>query len=799
MAKKIELEVGVKGGETVEKAVNAYSNLTKQIKQAKGELAALSDNVGSDAYKKAAANLNELQEKLGDVQDAAKITGNGFERIQGSFNLFKEGLATADFGKAKTAFTALKGAMDALPIFLLIEGVKLLIDNFDEVVKFVESFTDAAKEQEKTLKGLAQAYDDINTALQEIDFYQKEYVRNTEQNNALLIEKAKQKGAKDKELAQLEIKGLENKLNIFKKAEENYRQQKLYAESVYYKALETNDEEAIKKAKESLENATSAYKSSVDARKDLSNQLQLTEAKNLTETLQKQKDAAKEYKKNQEDINKVLAGLRIESLKDAQQKETELLNQKFNDLKKELSEKKASKQQLEELEKRHIEQLLDINAKYTEEKLNKLRKSGDDIEKANVENGNKIQKAEHDLEIKILNEKLAFTKLKGERTYTIDRQILLKKHEDELELLNNQKKEDLEIASKLKIGADDKKLEIEEKYAKLSKDIKERQYLEEEELLKKSIDGFEKSQKSKYEKLKRNLDEFNKYLQQFSSYAIGVWDAIDKLNDAKLEARLFREQTALDELKENRTRQQEEELAASQAHYDELLQKNKDFYNAQLENENLTAEEKKKIQEAQAQDEQVIKINAENAKIAIDNAAKQEVYDAELAFYEESEKLKEEAFKQDQNMKIAQITISTISGAIAAFTSFLEAFPAPYNFIAGGIAAAAVAAMGGIQIAAVQATKYQKGKAPSKPSFQKPSNVGNAVQQTQIPTSASTPKDTTLYATGGGGTPFGGTGMQQKQTVTIDQNTPIKTYVLTSDVSSALAAEEALKRKVTGF
>jgi len=101
----------------------------------------------------AAEKLAELKDKLNDVKDATStFTGSGVEKLNSSMSLLTESLSNFDGDKFKTAMKGIGTAMKAIPIFLIIEGIKLLVENFDAVFKFAQSFTDSAKEVKKLTK-----------------------------------------------------------------------------------------------------------------------------------------------------------------------------------------------------------------------------------------------------------------------------------------------------------------------------------------------------------------------------------------------------------------------------------------------------------------------------------------------------------------------------------------------------------------------------------------------------------------------------------------------------------------------
>ena len=69
----------------------------------------------------------------------------------------------------------------------------------------------------------------------------------------------------------------------------------------------------------------------------------------------------------------------------------------------------------------------------------------------------------------------------------------------------------------------------------------------------------------------------------------------------------------------------------------------------------------------------------------------------------------EKQFKAVKAFQIAQATIQTISGAIAAFMSCQSTYPQPYGAIIGAVQAAAVTAAGIAQIAKIKNTQLGGG------------------------------------------------------------------------------------------
>ena len=143
---KIGIEVEVKGAE---KSISSFKDLKTAIKAAKEEQIAMTEKFGDSSAEatKASKKLAELKDKIGDLNDSTKtFSGSGIEKLTSSFGLLGEGIGTFDFDKIKTGFKGVGAAMSAIPIFLIIEGLKLLWDNFDKVKEVVGKLIPALKE-----------------------------------------------------------------------------------------------------------------------------------------------------------------------------------------------------------------------------------------------------------------------------------------------------------------------------------------------------------------------------------------------------------------------------------------------------------------------------------------------------------------------------------------------------------------------------------------------------------------------------------------------------------------------------
>jgi len=142
---KIGIEVEVKGAE---KSISSFKDLKTAIKAAKDEQIAMTSKFGEGSIEatKAGQKLAGLKDKVEDLNDSTKsLKGSGVEKLTSSFRLLGEGLGTFDFDKIKTGFKGVGAAMGAIPIFLLIEGIKLLYDNFETIAAMFDKTSLAEK------------------------------------------------------------------------------------------------------------------------------------------------------------------------------------------------------------------------------------------------------------------------------------------------------------------------------------------------------------------------------------------------------------------------------------------------------------------------------------------------------------------------------------------------------------------------------------------------------------------------------------------------------------------------------
>lgn len=122
MAEDSDIEINI----NTDDAITSVTGLKKAYKEAMNEMAA-----GTVGAGKRAADLKDRLEDLKDETQSLK--GSGIEKLTTSMNLLKEGFINADPGKLGVAMKGLGMAMKAIPIFLIIEGIRYLVENFEKL------------------------------------------------------------------------------------------------------------------------------------------------------------------------------------------------------------------------------------------------------------------------------------------------------------------------------------------------------------------------------------------------------------------------------------------------------------------------------------------------------------------------------------------------------------------------------------------------------------------------------------------------------------------------------------------
>ena len=163
------MEAEVKG---VEKSITSFKDLKIAIKLAKDEQIAMAEKFGATSAEavKAGKKLADLKDKVEDLNDATKsLKGSGVEKLNASFSLLSEGIGTFNGDKIKTAFKGIGAAMSAIPIFLIIEGLKLLYDNFDKITALFNTTTISEKALAEATKEVSGELSKVLVGVQNVE------------------------------------------------------------------------------------------------------------------------------------------------------------------------------------------------------------------------------------------------------------------------------------------------------------------------------------------------------------------------------------------------------------------------------------------------------------------------------------------------------------------------------------------------------------------------------------------------------------------------------------------------------
>jgi hypothetical protein len=148
---------------------------------------------------------------------------------------------------------------------------------------------------------------------------------------------------------------------------------------------------------------------------------------------------------------------------------------------------------------------------------------------------------------------------------------------------------------------------------------------------------------------------------------------------------------------------------------------------------------------------------------------------------------KKKAFKQEQNLKIAQTVISGLQGAVQAFAGAMSLGPIA-GPIVGAILAAAVGGLAAANIAQIKKVQFNSGQTISASDTTIP-DTGGAVAASNLPT----PGGFTTFSEGAMGGPGGGF----VPNTPFGTTSPQKVYVLESDITAAQSRVRVLEENST--
>lgn len=160
-SEKLRAKMSELSGTESAKMVTSLKGLQQEYKKLK---VALSEAATPGEFARISKELNDVEGKIGDINDAAGIaTGSGVEQLQKGMALVGEGFKNFDFEKIKIGFKGIGTAMSAAAPLLLVSAIGMLIENFDavkavivQIIPALDSTSKATHDLEKEQKKLVE-------------------------------------------------------------------------------------------------------------------------------------------------------------------------------------------------------------------------------------------------------------------------------------------------------------------------------------------------------------------------------------------------------------------------------------------------------------------------------------------------------------------------------------------------------------------------------------------------------------------------------------------------------------------
>ena len=518
-------------------------------------------------------------------------------------------------------------AMKALNAVMKANPIFLIIAALAAIAGAFIAFSDNSKEAAESNEKFNKSLENGRKALDDSFAALKKY-----QDNRIALLKAA--GATDAEITAQEIANLET----LAKARQNARVKEQYAfqnlSKRYKQMIDQGNEEEAASIREQLKTSRERYVKLGQQAKDYYGDIKQQRALDAAENVKKVKDNAKKVAENAEKVQKEAGKKAAEQRKQdlAKVKEAEdayalagesLKNQEI------ISETKKYNELIKLAEKNGHDSTTLRNA--LRDSLNTIDNKYDDIQRANEEKRAK-EKKEKDIAESNRKEALRREEIAAEEAFF---------DEYNAALLTQQQTEEQAVT--------DKYFKLIEGATQYGLDITKLEEQQQQEINK-------IQNKYAVERIQKQLDNAQFIFDQFSA----LNDAFSALEDARIQ---------------NMQSRANDELSALDAKH-----------KAELENTNLTAEQRK----------------------AIDQNYAEAKYQIELKNFNALEAIKKRQFERDKILRIGQAAIDTAAAIVKGIAQFGPP-PSP-----AGIAAIASAALiGATQIAAIASTKYQSGTAPT--------------------------------------------------------------------------------------
>lgn len=524
------------------------------------------------------------------------------------------------------------GAMKALRIALLATGIGAIIVGILAAADALGLFSDGSEEAEKAQKELEKALEATNKQIQDQQALTEAVTKVIDQRIQADINAAKLAGASQEEINQITKDAAKERLAVLE-AEETA------ATNLYKKKSSSGSMAEFVAAEKAMLVATEKAAAARLAIKTQEANEEAERQKKATEAGQKAAEAAKkrreeEYKAEQDRL-KNLQALYNEYLANIEAAETEYYDSLLTDQQREEQAVNDKFYNLIEQAKQHGDDTTTLELAQAHA-LAVIRKKFDDERLA----------------------KIAETEQKNLDLLRSYQSLVLSEQENELIAFEDQQKEkSKKLSEALAAGV-----------------ITEQQFMEaqlvlEQEYAKKKIELNKATNQAIKDSNTKSWEEQTKNITKALEFAQMGLDQLGAINNL------------LNQIGQNR-------LNTIKEQQDAELKSLDDKQAAALNNENLTAEQKTKIEKSFAQQKQQVQLKAFN----------------------EEEKIKKAQFARDKALRIAQAAIDTASAVIKSIAQG-GGIPSGIPF---GIAAAA---MGAAQIATIAAQKYQGGTAPSAASL----------------------------------------------------------------------------------
>ena len=336
----------------VEKSISSFKDLKTAIKAAKDEHIAMTSKFGEGSIEatKAGQKLAGLQDKVEDLNDSTKsLKGSGVEKLTSSFRLLGEGIGTFDFDKIKTGFKGVGAAMGAIPIFLIISGITLLIQNFDKVKTVVENLIPGFKSVSKFIGGIVTSITDFigitSDATRAVDALRESADKQLAVNKKYLQEHGDQVN--------------------------KYTAQKIDAKNRYLEAIKEDGANVAALGQRLNRELANIDKQRLDDSKKVNGKSLDDSKKTNEDKLKDAKDTAKEKLLIELELQGRLKELQTELIYDEKEKEEKILENKYVEQRKSLVSKGANNELLSILDELYLKQKGDITDKYLQKENDK--------------------------------------------------------------------------------------------------------------------------------------------------------------------------------------------------------------------------------------------------------------------------------------------------------------------------------------------------------------------------------------------------------------------------------------------